>query len=354
MGRVLILLAVLGIGALQQMVPADRMHWIYVLQRLYYVPIALAGLSMGWRGGLGVAVLAAVSYAIGTPPIWGQGRANALDVYLEVGVFCLVGGLSGVLTDRQKKQERALRMAKDQLGQAHRELEENFETMKRAEKIYALAQLSSGLAHEIRNPLASLEGAATVVQRENQSEERRREFLGIIQTETRRLNRLLTSFLQFAKPREPDWETVDIGEVLESVILLAEHAGKTDRIELQKQIHAGLPVLECDPEQLKQVLLNLVMNAIEAMPLGGTVLLEAQRTGTNVSIDIHDQGTGISKEDLDRIFDPFFTTKETGTGLGLSIAHQIVSQHQGMLTIVRNSPEGTTIRVSLPLRPRHI
>jgi len=113
-------------------------------------------------------------------------------------------------------------------------------------------------------------------------------------------------------------------------------------------------MLECDPEQLKQVLLNLLMNANQAMPHAGIVLLEAQRRGTSVDIDVHDQGCGIDEENLDRIFDPFFTTKGNGTGLGLSVAHQIVSQHSGTLTIVRNSPQGVTMRVSLPLPPRHI
>jgi signal transduction histidine kinase len=233
---------------------------------------------------------------------------------------------------------------------AHQELESNFEKMKRAERIYALAQLSAGLAHEIRTPLASLEGAAALVQRETQSEERRREFLDIIQKESRRLNRLLTTFLEFARPKQPDLQRVEIGEVLDSVILLVRHARDTSRLELRKQIEPGLPTLECDPERLKQVLLNLITNASQAMPHGGTVLLEAQRNGTSIDIDVHDQGGGIDEENLERIFDPFFTTKESGTGLGLSVAHQIVSQHQGMLTIVRNSPQGVTVRVSLPLQ----
>jgi signal transduction histidine kinase len=233
-------------------------------------------------------------------------------------------------------------------------LEKNFENMKRVERIYALAQLSAGLAHEIRTPLASLEGAAALVQRETLSEEERHEFLDIIQKETRRLNRLLTSFLEFARPRNPDLRRVEIGEVLDSVLLLVRHAVDTSRLELRKQIEPGLPMLECDPEQLRQVLLNLVMNANQAMPHGGTVLLEARRDGANISIDVHDQGSGIDEGTLDRIFDPFFTTKENGTGLGLSVALQIASQHKGMLTIARNSPHGVTVRLSLPLKSGQI
>jgi two-component system sensor histidine kinase HydH len=345
---------VLTLGALQQLAAPSQTHWIYVLQRLYYIPAALAGLRMGWRGGLTIALLAGGAFVIGTPPVSNGSRVEVLDQCLEICVFCLVGGLSGVLTDRHRRQSGALRSARDQLLQADQELEKNLERMKRAERIYALAQLAAGLAHEIRTPLASLEGAAILVRRETQSEEQRREFLDIIEKESRRLNRLLTSFLEFARPRQPDLKIVEIGEMLDSVIILIRNACVTSRIELQEHVQPGLPMLECDPEQMKQVLLNLVTNASQAMPQGGTVLLEAQRQGTNINIDVNDQGSGIDEENLDRIFDPFFTTKENGTGLGLSVAHQIVSQHRGILTIVRNSPQGVTVRVSLPIQPGQI
>ena len=346
--RGLILVAVAVIGVLHFLTPGTAAHWIYILQRLYYIPIVLAGLSMGWRGGLAVALLSGIAFVIGTPAIWTVSKVDVLDQCLETCIFCLVGGLAGVLTDRQRKQDQALRETTKELRRAHQELRENFEGMKRAERLYALGQLSAGLAHEIRNPLASIEGAAAVVQRERESEERRREFLDIIQKESRRLNRLLTNFLSFARPSPPDLKTVEIDGLLDSVIVLAQHAGETRRRDLKKDIQPGLSRLECDPEQLKQVLLNLVMNAIQATPQGGTVVLAARGDGNKVTIDVYDQGCGISDDCLDRIFDPFFTTKETGTGLGLSLAHQIVSQHGGTLTVARNSPGGVTMRVSLP------
>jgi len=350
----LLFAAVVAIGVLQYLTPATTLHWLYVLQRLYYVAIALAGLDMGWRGGLAVALLSGAAFAIGTPSIWTVSRVDVLDQCLEMCVFCLVGVLTGVLTDRQRKQERALRNATDELRQAHQELQENFESMKRAERLHALGQLSAGLAHEIRTPLASIEGAAAIVQRVSHSEERCHELLDIIQKESRRLNRLLTSFLDFAKPRRPDLKRVDIDDLFNSVMALVQHAGNNRGLELRKDTPPGLPMLECDPEQLKQVLLNLVMNAIQAMPQGGTIVLAARQNGDTVSIDIHDQGCGISEDNLDRVFDPFFTTKETGSGLGLSVADQIIRQHGGKLTIARSSPEGATVRISLPLKSTHI
>jgi two-component system, NtrC family, sensor histidine kinase HydH len=351
--RGLLFAAVVAIGVLQHLTPPTTLHWLYVLQRLYYVAIALAGLDMGWRGGLTVALLSGAAFAIGTPSIWTVPRVDVLDQCLEICVFCLVGVLTGILTDRQRKQARALRNATDELRQAHQELRENFESMKRAERLHALGQLSAGLAHEIRNPLASIEGAAAIVQRASQSEERRHELLEIIQKESRRLNRLLTSFLDFAKPRRPDLKVVEIEELFNSVMALAQHAGNKQRLELRKNTPPGLPRLECDPEQLKQVLLNLIMNAIQAMPQGGTIVLAARQNGNTVTLDVQDQGCGISEDNRERVFDPFFTTKESGSGLGLSVADQIIRQHGGTLTVARSSPEGATIRISLPVKSSH-
>jgi len=353
MRRSVLFAAVGVIGVLQYFTSPTSLHRLYVLQRLYYVAIALGSLDMGWRGGLSVALLSGTAFAIGTPSIWTVSRVDMLDKCLEICVFCLVGVLTGILTDRQRKQQHALRNATDDLRQAHQDLRENFESMKRAERLHALGQLSAGLAHEIRTPLASIEGAAAIVQRVSHSEERCHELLDIIQKESRRLNRLLTSFLDFAKPRRPDLKRVEIDDLFNSVMALVQHAGNNRGLALTKDTPPGLPMLECDPEQLKQVLLNLVMNAIQAMPQGGTIVLAARQNGDTVSLDVQDQGCGISEDNLDRVFDPFFTTKETGSGLGLSVADQIVRQHGGELMIARSSPEGATVRISLPLKPSH-
>ncbi len=340
--------AVGTVGILQYLTPPTLVHWLYILQRGYYVPIVLAGLRWGWRRGLIVALLSGAEFAIGTPSIWKVRRVDVLDQCLEICVFCLVGLTAGVLTDKQRKQQQALEMTTNQLRQAHHDLQENFESLKRADRLSALGQLSAGLAHEIRNPLAGIEGAITVLQRRSSSEERRLEFLEIIHKESSRLNRMLNRFLNFARPAKPDLNMIEIDDLLESVINLARHADGNGRLELKKEIRPSASTVKCDPEQMKQVLLNLVMNAIQAMPHGGTVMLAARQDEDKVIIDVEDQGTGIMKGDVERIFDPFFTTKSTGTGLGLSVAHQIVTQHGGSLTIPRNSPAGSTFRVSLP------
>ena len=321
-----------------------------MLQRLYYLPVILAAIGLGWRGGLIASVLGGVVYSANTFLASPTAPYEVLDVALEVMMFCVVGVMTGLLADREAKRNSALEQTTRALGNVYRDLQENFEQMKRAERLSALGQLSAGLAHEIRNPLAAIEGSVDVLENETRSKEPRHEFLGIIQKESRRLNRLVTNFLDFAKPRQPVWEMTEIVDIVDSVLGLAAHSVGRTPITFRKEMASFLPLVECDPEQLKQVLLNVTINAIHAMqPNGGEITIKAQARQQQVYIEIEDQGCGVLPEYLDKIFDPFFTTKDDGTGLGLSVAYQIVQQHGGILTAERNAEQGMTFCVVLPV-----
>ncbi len=344
----------LAISTVHYFTPDSMVQLHYLIQRLFYVPVVCAGLYFGWRGGLAAAVFAALAYLPQILATWKLHPSYSINQYAEVVLFCVVGVVAGILADRERRQKKTLQDTAEQLSRVYGELQDNFERMKRAERLYALGQLSAGLAHEIRNPLASIEGAAAVLLREPPSEERRIEFLQIIQKECRRLNRLLTNFLNFAKPREPEFETIRVEHILDSVITLAEHAIRRSEIVFRKEVADDLTELECDSEQLTQILLNLTINAIQAMPQGGKIVLSARRRDGNAVIKVQDQGTGISEKDLEKIFDPFFTTKESGTGLGLPVAHQIAVRQGGVLSAVRNADRGMTFSLELPLSPERL
>lgn len=342
-------LAVLAIGIVQRFTPPDLAHWHYILQRLYYIPVAGAGLLLGWRWGLTAALLAGGLFCLTTANV--PGSSDMLDRLLECLVFCMVGILTGTLSDRERERRSELEQAKLKLEEVHDELKLNFEQMKRADRLSALGHLSSGLAHEIRNPLASIEGAASILLAEPEDAGKRSEFLEIIQIECRRLNTLLTHFLEFARPRFPDFALIELDQIFDSVASLASHAVRDDRTRICTEIPPNLPKVQCDPEQLKQVLLNLILNAVQAMPEGGTVALSAAPYGRDVlAIRVKDEGHGVPPEHLDHIFDPFFTLKESGTGLGLSVAHGIIDQHGGSLTLESNSGRGAVFLITLPLR----
>jgi signal transduction histidine kinase len=344
----------IGISTAHYFIPDSMVQTHYLIQRLFYIPVVYAGLYFGWRGGLAAAVLAGFAYL---PQILATRKLDpsySVNQYAEVFLFCAAGVVAGLLADRERRRKRTLQETAEQLSRVYGELQNNFERMKRAERLYALGQLSAGLAHEIRNPLASIEGAAAVLLRDGRSEALRTEFLQIIQKESRRLNRLLTNFLNFARPREPEFTSIRVEQTIDAVIALAEHASRQNQIVFRKEVAGDLDELECDSEQLIQILLNLTINAIQAMPQGGEIVLSARRQGGNAVIEVRDQGTGIDEEDLEKIFDPFFTTKESGTGLGLPVAYQIAARQGGVLTAVRNLNKGMTFSLEIPLSRERI
>ncbi|MEO8663339.1 MAG: ATP-binding protein, partial [Bryobacteraceae bacterium] len=305
-----------------------QLVWMHnILQHLYFAPIAATAIYFGWKGGLGAASLAALCYA---PHLWiGLSEGMEPRRYLggeamEILDFLLVGLIAGVLADRERNQRASLQRTTAQLNAVYQELQQNFERMKRSERLYAIGQLSAGLAHEVRNPLASIGGAVAILQKNPGTEERRHEFLEIIEKECLRLNRLLTNFLEFARPTPPQYRLTDVGLILESVVGLAAHSVGHQQIQLRIDEAPNVPEIMCDPEQIKQVLLNLTINSVQAMPDGGEIVLSTLVDRDRIIIEVKDQGPGISPEHLDKIFDPFFTTKDTGTGLGLSVAHQIL------------------------------
>jgi len=330
--------------------PRDMRLWHGIFQRLYYLPVVYAAIAFGWLGGLAAAVLAAVLYIPHILSMWGHEHNYAMEQYAEIFMFLMVGLVTGVLSDRERKRRAELQATALKLSHVYGELQNTFEQVKRADRLSAIGQLAAGLAHEIRNPLASIDGAAEVLDLAGDQPELRKETVGIIRKECSRLNRLLTSLLDFARPRHPERREVDLSRVLDSVIGLVGHsAGKGLRFHKETSGHA--PMLLGDEEQLTQVMLNLTINAAQAMPEGGDVWLTINQRDDGILVEIRDQGTGIPDEHMDKIFDPFFTTKDTGTGLGLSVVHQIVTQHGGTVSVSRNGDKGTTFSLFFP-QPR--
>jgi two-component system, NtrC family, sensor histidine kinase HydH len=339
---------ILATSAMHHLAPPDHVHWQNVLQVLYYVPTVLGALLFGWRIGLGLGILAVASH---TPYVFQAGVTSdyAVEQAIEMPLLCVVGVLTGVLSDRDRSQRRDLERTTRRLAEVYAELQKNFEQMKRAERLFAVGQLAAGLAHELRNPLLSISGAAGILGRNTPLEAKHRECVEIIQKESQRLNRLLTEFLDFARPRPPKYQSFNVSALLDSAMQLSSHAVGRNGVELRKVAGQQLPFLEGDPELVKQMLVNLVINAIQSMPQGGEVTVSAGVEEGKLLIRVEDQGCGVPLEIRDKIFDPFFTTKESGTGLGLAVAHRIAEQHSGVLRIEASSGRGTVFSVLLPL-----
>ncbi|HWD00556.1 MAG TPA: histidine kinase dimerization/phospho-acceptor domain-containing protein, partial [Candidatus Sulfopaludibacter sp.] len=266
-----ILTGIFCCGALHVALPLTLPHWHNILQHLYYLPIVFAGMYSGWRGGLFAGFLAGISSLPYCLKLLAVMQPYAGDQLLDTVIFCAAGAFTGLLSQREREHRLTMERTAARLTEVYAELQGSFEQVKRAERLSALGQLSAGLAHEIRNPLASLAGAAGLLQRAQTSERRRSECLEIIVRECERLNRLLSQFLDFARPRAPHYQIVEIRTVLESVAGLAAHAIGEKHVTIQLDLANDLPAVECDPEQVRQAVLNLLLNGIHASPEGSRV-----------------------------------------------------------------------------------
>lgn len=319
---------------------ADRNGTLF-LSQVCFLPVLWISISGGFKWG---GALTAGCFLM----VWLL-NVGSLDTRLIFSFVLLATGLlAGILSEHQRRVQNEYEQRFKEMSVVQDKLQASFEGMKRSERLSALGQLSAGLAHEIRNPLASIAGAATILERNQNLNSQDARCLEIIRKECHRLDGLLTNFLNFARPRAPRFQAVDLNPVLDVVLDLAAHGLRGKQVQLVKKVSNPLSPVECDPEQLEQVLLNLVINAIEASPEGEDVVLSASQHEGRVAIQVSDHGHGVSLAHVDRLFDPFFTTKENGTGLGLPVAHQIVAQMGGTLSAMNNSDQGMIFSVVLP------
>lgn len=244
--------------------------------------------------------------------------------------------------------ETVILIATDMTAQRHLE-----EQLLRQEKLTAMGELASGVAHEIRNPINAIGIIAQRLQKEFRpcdNEEEQKEFDEItasIITETKRINQTIQQFLHFAKPAALQRQPTDIRNFLDEIGRLFKSSSTVQNIAFLIQIKNNARLL-IDPQQMKQALLNLLQNALDATPPNGQIRLFAHKTDNHYEISVSDTGSGISDENLQKIFDIYFTTKRNGTGMGLPIASQIVQQHDGKIIVESNPEKGTTFRILLP------
>jgi signal transduction histidine kinase len=240
---------------------------------------------------------------------------------------------------------------------ASAKLEETQRQLFQSEKLAALGKLSAGIAHEIRNPLTSIKILIYSLVDENATEISREKDLTVIEGEIERVNKIIKQFLDFARPRPPALEPTDIRRVIEETLSLVAYEIESQGVSLVREDASELPAVLMDGEQVKQVFLNLILNAVQAMPQGGQLRIAAapKRGGPGdsaapvVEIAIQDTGKGMPEDVKNRIFEPFFSTKEEGIGLGLSIAQRIVEEHGGTIRVETTPGKGTTFFLRFPL-----
>lgn len=228
------------------------------------------------------------------------------------------------------------------------ELDRTTKEKLKLEKSSAIAEMAMIVAHEIKNPLNSIRASTSYLKTTFQGEVLK-EFLTIIDRETERLNELISSFLSYARPVPLKYEKGDINQVIKDVIKLVDTEIKDEKKVLQIYLDESIPQFYFDHHQIKQAILNLLINANDATEQGDTITVKTEREIDKVKIFIKDTGVGIPKEHIDKIFEPFFTTKTTGSGLGLACVERIIKEHKGTIRVSSKENEGTEFIIELPL-----
>jgi len=234
------------------------------------------------------------------------------------------------------------------------------ESSRRIDSLSHLGVLSLGMAHEIKNPLVAISGSAQLLRK--RLPDQHHKFLDVVIKESERINRMMERMLAFARPTQLELKLLNIHQILEEILLLEKKNRPAEEVRFVQNYDPSLPQVEGDEDQLKQVFLNLVRNALEAMSDGGTLELITRihshytvKTETNpnsrqaIVVEIKDSGTGIGEEDLKHIFTPFHTTKSKGSGLGLPLSLKIVENHQGKIIVQSQTGQGTRFQVFLPV-----
>lgn len=357
----LLALFIIAISLFHYLTPL-HLHYLHdIFQRLYYLPIILAAMWFGLRGGLACSLVVSIVYAPHILFQWGGQLTLELEKYLEIVLYNIVGGVTGLLAQRERERSVELQKTADGLENSYKKLQAQSEqiitieeNLRRAEKLSTLGEMAAVLAHEIRNPLGSIRGTAEILKDDYRPGDPKYEFIDIQIRETERLNRVVEDFLRMARPLPTEMVRCHLQAELETVVLLVTNDARERKIALVLEQAPVDVVVKGNGEKLRQAFLNIAINSLQASAAGGrltisTSLCPADEASGMCEIRFCDSGKGIDSESLARIFEPFYTTKPDGTGLGLVITKKIIEGHGGTLHVESVVGVGTTVLIRLPV-----
>ncbi len=322
------------------------LHNIY--QRLYYIPILLACAWYGLAGGLAVAAVCAAAYAPHILLHWRMSQAYQANQLIELGMFGVVAFVAGALADRERRLRLEAEAIATERDRALTELTATVDGVRRADRLAALGTLTAGMAHEIRNPLGAIGGAAEILEQDYPHAHPRREFLDILRREIARLNAIVSKFLDYARPQAPELRSLELNEAVRAALDLVGKSAAGASIVFDARLAEGLAAVRADAGQIHQVLVNLLLNAVQAMPEGGAVEIATWAEDEAAVVEVRDHGTGLPDVPVERLFEPFYTTKSAGTGLGLHVCRRIAISHGGHLDAANVEGGGAAFRLVLP------
>jgi signal transduction histidine kinase len=333
-----------------------RFAWLHLM----YLPIILAAACFGVYGGIAAALLAGLALGPYMPQNVVAGLAQTTSNWVfRIGFFLLVGLVSGLISNFLNGQIKRLRQTNQQLLQAHEELKSAQMKLIQTAKLESIGRLAAGLAHEVKNPLAVIQlgvdylTSTTKADASRDAVETIREMADAVQ----RADTVIKGLLNFSRAEKLAMVPMDLNSVIEETLVLVRHEFTKHNISLEKSLAGGLPQVGLDQGKVKQVFINMFMNAIQAMGSDGSLSVKTsvRAADKSVVVQIEDTGSGIPEDKLDKLFEPFFTTKPvgSGTGLGLSVSKNIIELHGGTIKIDnRTDARGAVVTITFPIPNR--
>ena len=359
---VLVLIAVVGV--LVYATGGTGFAWVHLM----YLPIILAAAGFGLYGGIAAALVAGFVLGPHMPMDAAKELSQTTSNWMfRTGFFLLVGAFSGLISQFLNGQIDRLKEAHRNLLQSHEELKNAQLKLIQTAKLESIGRLAAGVAHEVKNPLAVIQLGIDYLTRTVKDTDNRDciETVQDMEDAVRRADAVIKGLLDFSRSEQLSLSLLDLNSVIEESLLLVKHEITRTHISLEKHLAEPLPKVELDRNKIKQVFINIFMNAIHAMGNNGDLSVrtftsqpavagDAGRTsaGGSVVVEIDDTGTGIPDDKLDKLFDPFFTTKPvgTGTGLGLSVSRNIIELHRATIKIAnRKGIRGASVTISFPI-----
>jgi len=323
---------------------------------VFYLLVALHSFYYGLFRGIVLSVIVSVVYLLAMYGQWGV--LQWTDIFLRISIIFLLAGFLGFIAEKERhdkeelvKTQAMLESVQGDLEKAYRNLQDIKVQVDQSEKLASIGRLSAELAHKINNPLDGIKNCLTVIKNKSEDPALKARYLELIDEAIVDIENAVRNLLDYAKRHEPKLEEVDVVNILQRTIAMADYKLHKMGIKIETHFDPDLPHIVGDPHQLQEVFFNLILNAIDAMPNGGMLTIEVAVIGNYIDIKIIDTGVGIPQEELNNIFQPFFTTKPLGegTGLGLPISLEIVRKHHGAVTVHSEVGVGTVFSVTLPL-----
>ena len=354
----ILLLAVFGIGLLHIFTPGDLVFYHDTYRRLSYFPIAVGAILFGITGGLTLAILTSLAFIPHIILFMGEGTEAYLSELTEILLYIAVAVIIGFIASKERRLREEYELLSAKLKRSYARLHSETELMieveeqlKASRKLSILGQLSASLAHEIKNPLGSIKGTAEILLDDFPESHPKHEFVKILVQEVDRLNTSVDEVLLFSRhpqnlEQKKDWES--LSEVIKRVYKLTQN--RTEKKKIAFRLTEVDACRDClvDGHRYSQVLLNMVLNAIDAVDHNGRIEIACQREASWAVVSVSDDGPGVFDTELEKVFEPFYSRKENGTGLGLSISKKIVEGYGGKLYIEKSRWGGACFRIWVP------